>query len=86
MGIEPTFEAWEAPVLPLNYTRGRSRQTPSLPRRRSRNENAYCRAEIMQYIGSFVQGTDYGNKRVAKDIYQAPRAVYSNPAWRSVAL
>ena len=22
MGIEPTFEAWEAPVLPLNYTRG----------------------------------------------------------------
>lgn len=23
MGIEPTLEAWEAPVLPLNYTRGR---------------------------------------------------------------
>ena len=23
MGIEPTFEAWEAPVLPLNYTRDR---------------------------------------------------------------
>ncbi len=23
MGIEPTFEAWEAPVLPLNYTRMR---------------------------------------------------------------
>ncbi len=22
MGIEPTSEAWEAPVLPLNYTRG----------------------------------------------------------------
>ena len=21
MGIEPTFEAWEAPVLPLNYAR-----------------------------------------------------------------
>ena len=21
MGIEPTSEAWEAPVLPLNYTR-----------------------------------------------------------------
>ena len=21
MGIEPTLEAWEAPVLPLNYTR-----------------------------------------------------------------
>jgi hypothetical protein len=21
MGIEPMFEAWEAPVLPLNYTR-----------------------------------------------------------------
>ena len=24
MGIEPTFEAWEAPVLPLNYTRDKS--------------------------------------------------------------
>jgi hypothetical protein len=22
MGIEPTFRAWEARVLPLNYTRG----------------------------------------------------------------
>ena len=22
MGIEPTYEAWEAAVLPLNYTRG----------------------------------------------------------------
>ena len=24
MGIEPTYEAWEAAVLPLNYTRGGS--------------------------------------------------------------
>ena len=24
MGIEPTSEAWEAPVLPLNYARSRS--------------------------------------------------------------
>ena len=24
MGIEPTLEAWEAPVLPLNYTRYKS--------------------------------------------------------------
>jgi hypothetical protein len=24
MGIEPTFLAWEANVLPLNYTRGES--------------------------------------------------------------
>jgi hypothetical protein len=31
MGIEPTFEAWEAPVLPLNYTRDDS--CNSLPRR-----------------------------------------------------
>jgi hypothetical protein len=23
MGIEPTSEAWEAPVLPLNYARSR---------------------------------------------------------------
>lgn len=27
MGIEPTFEAWEAPVLPLNYTREQWLQT-----------------------------------------------------------
>src|SRR5690606_29198321 len=28
MGIEPTLEAWEAPVLPLNYTRfGRNSST-----------------------------------------------------------
>jgi hypothetical protein len=24
-GIEPSYEAWEAAVLPLNYTRGRQR-------------------------------------------------------------
>ena len=24
MGIEPTLSAWEAEVLPLNYTRGES--------------------------------------------------------------
>ena len=24
-GIEPSYEAWEAAVLPLNYTRGRAR-------------------------------------------------------------
>ena len=29
MGIEPTFEAWEAPVLPLNYTR-RTVEDPGL--------------------------------------------------------
>lgn len=23
MGIEPTFRAWEAPILPLNYSRAR---------------------------------------------------------------
>ena len=29
MGIEPTFEAWEAPVLPLNYTRVQAFIRPS---------------------------------------------------------
>ena len=29
MGIEPTLEAWEAPVLPLNYTRLSALQTLS---------------------------------------------------------
>ena len=28
MGIEPTLAAWEAAVLPLNYTRGRSSLCP----------------------------------------------------------
>lgn len=27
MGIEPTSEAWEASILPLNYTRGGRRPT-----------------------------------------------------------
>jgi len=27
-GIEPPLSAWEADVLPLNYTRGRCRTTP----------------------------------------------------------
>ena len=27
MGIEPTFSAWEADVLPLNYTRAASNYT-----------------------------------------------------------
>ncbi len=32
MGIEPTFEAWEAPVLPLNYTRFRDDAEIKVPR------------------------------------------------------
>ncbi len=36
MGIEPTLSAWEAEVLPLNYTRGKGAildicRTPSKP-------------------------------------------------------
>ena len=31
MGIEPTFEAWEAPVLPLNYTRMRQQSVSLQP-------------------------------------------------------
>ena len=30
-GIEPSFEAWEAPVLPLNYTRGRQQPVSLQP-------------------------------------------------------
>ena len=30
MGIEPTFSAWEADVLPLNYAREMKCPTPSL--------------------------------------------------------
>ena len=31
MGIEPTLRAWEAPVLPLNYTRLRVRRSKEYP-------------------------------------------------------
>ena len=31
MGIEPTLEAWEAAVLPLNYTRESLPGTPAHP-------------------------------------------------------
>ena len=31
-GIEPSYEAWEAAVLPLNYTRVRSRKFKQLQR------------------------------------------------------
>jgi hypothetical protein len=27
-GIEPSYEAWEAAVLPLNYTRGGANSNP----------------------------------------------------------
>jgi hypothetical protein len=30
MGIEPTYQAWEARVLPLNYTREAKRQVQSV--------------------------------------------------------
>src|SRR5690606_39858247 len=31
MGIEPTLAAWEAAVLPLNYTRTRHKSMPAAP-------------------------------------------------------
>ncbi len=34
-GIEPAFSAWEADVLPLNYTRGNLVSLASPPRRAS---------------------------------------------------
>ena len=50
MGIEPTFEAWEAPVLPLNYTREKaaepefttdgSQEPPPVLGRKHKTENA----------------------------------------------
>ena len=33
MGIEPTYEAWEASILPLNYTRGGAKQNTAPFRR-----------------------------------------------------
>ena len=36
MGIEPTLEAWEAAVLPLNYTRVTLYQLPCACRQRNR--------------------------------------------------
>ena len=31
MGVEPTSEAWEAPVLPMNYTRERGKSSTCTP-------------------------------------------------------
>ena len=57
MGIEPTFEAWEAPVLPLNYTRemaagpefttdGSQEPPPVLWRKHETENTAQCLAHL----------------------------------------
>ena len=41
MGIEPTFSAWEADVLPLNYAREMKCLTPPLYKLRRRVSRFY---------------------------------------------
>ena len=45
MGVEPTFSAWEADVLPLNYTRN-CVLSNSLPRRSCRTNGRSIAATI----------------------------------------
>ena len=50
MGIEPTFEAWEAPVLPLNYTRMRQQSVslqPTVVRSHHLTVEEWCRSQLM---------------------------------------
>ena len=42
-GIEPAFSAWEADVLPLNYTREQTSRLPPVVEARHRDEE--CRAQ-----------------------------------------
>ncbi len=54
MGIEPTFEAWEAPVLPLNYTRNQL-NTP-LTALNSLKPVTVCRIERQLYAKQITAG------------------------------
>ena len=45
MGIEPTLSAWEAEVLPLNYTRAGRRQARLSPAVKSAQSGLTCMGE-----------------------------------------
>ena len=46
MGIEPTFLAWEANVLPLNYTRGRLIVRAAQTQRQMRGRKRYTTGSL----------------------------------------
>ncbi len=50
-GIEPTIPLWKSGVLPLNYTRGESRQLRGLAERGSSLRSS---REITYYLASFL--------------------------------
>ena len=50
MGIEPTFSAWEADVLPLNYTRVRGACRRLRSRRARRRQSARTNDTVTQPI------------------------------------
>ena len=52
MGIEPTYEAWEAAVLPLNYTRSAGDSTCSAERRASVPRDQFDAAAAWQVLAT----------------------------------
>ena len=54
MGIEPTFEAWEAPVLPLNYTRMTFGFSQSWSHAAGANQNIQITAEGQNLLAIFL--------------------------------
>ena len=55
MGIEPTSEAWEASILPLNYARSGS----------DRPQNIIAKLSVQQYESA----TKYGSRRWLLDFF-----------------
>ena len=52
MGIEPTYEAWEAAVLPLNYTRGAGDSTCSAGQQASVPRDQFADAAAWQVLAT----------------------------------
>jgi hypothetical protein len=75
MGIEPTSSAWEAEVLPLNYTRQMLSCSESTVMRRS--ESRLNHQDVMIIYSSAKQASQYGvspNASAKKSIRLRTRA------------
>ena len=75
MGIEPTSSAWEAEVLPLNYTRQMLSCSESTVMRRS--ESRLNHQDVMIIYSSGKQASQYGvspNASAKKSIRLRTRA------------
>ena len=56
MGIEPTFEAWEAPVLPLNYTRLLTSETTARNRAGQNLTLVWLSPKTLNYTKAYLEG------------------------------